>query len=239
MVRVVNRATVEEAPEAITETVIASLARARSAGYEGVELSRPGGWLDVSALDFPPLSPYLPDEDRPVIELAAELAPAEAPELVSQIDELLHVGSRLGAQALNLSFQPSEGAAVHACYGTRYDAVAEALRGARLFAEQAGIMITVEAARDGMLASPVELRDLIDRPCAWPFGVCVDCGHEQRSRLADLLLTLRQRVRSLRLPDGAVVSDELASLLRAIRFEGVIIVAGDQPPESLDKLKQL
>jgi len=73
------------------------------------------------------------------------------------------------------------------------------LRAARFEAEAAGVVVAVEAAHDGCLLSPVELRELIDAVNSWVVGACLDVDRVRTvGEPIDWLTTLTHRVKAVR-----------------------------------------
>jgi len=115
----------------------------------------------------------------------------------------------------------------------------EALIALRLPMESSGVSVGVEAAADGFLLSPVELRDLLDRinsPC---FAACLNLADVARiGRPLDWIGTLRHRIGCVRLGgESEAELNDIAAALREVLYAGPV-VCGGEPNEATRMLER-
>lgn len=203
-------------------------ARARSNGFDGVEWSLPDCFEQLQ-----PAISHLGAIPIRAVAMRCEMMdiPSAAPFVISR----LQTGSLLGANVINLSIPPvrigSDGEGF-AHYQDALDFAYGLLQRVRFEAEAAGVSIALEAASGGCLASPLEVRELIDAVNSSAIGVCLDV---ERIRAIgsplDWIDTLHCRVQSVRLTDGAWSGGNAADQTSQVPIDTSIQALHGVPPE--------
>lgn len=232
------------------------------AGFDCIELAMPDGGASpgerAEEIDHA-LIETLAEAKVSVAALSARCEMSTIVGTVQEVGTLLSWTQSVRAKGLNLRFQRpvhagdngDESEACFRCHRDVVNAVFEVLRRVRLDAERAGIMLSLEPVDLISGLSPLETCELIDLLSAWPFGACVDLARlpgraspeDQKHLVGSWLLTLRQRVRCVRVAttDGSDSfggrADEhpgdLAAFLDEIQYAGPIICAQEAEPAEI------
>jgi len=226
-------------------------AGALEAGFDGVELalhSRAG----LAAEDQVAwrLAPSEPTTGRtvPIGALAAVCRATDIEAAVPELVVLLQKAVAAGARCLNLSIPPvgqEAGSGGFPSYQYGLNFAYGLLRGIRLEAEGAGVVVALEGACGGCLLSPVELREIIDCASSSAIGACIDVQRIATfSSPADWIRTLRSRVQAVRTSEPEAErggrSDEvrttldtsvIAEALDSIGYAGVLIASSSGRPD--------
>ncbi len=196
-----------------------------TAGFDGVEL--PEQALEQAAL---------PAADIRVVAVVARCATCEIEPAIEHVRHLLERAAAVQARVLNLRVPPLRSPdGDFARYQDALNFTYRLLHELRFDAESTGVALAIEAATDGCLMSPAELRDTIDRANSWAVGACIDVERVARVAFpADWLTTLRRRVHCVRVG----VSDQvdlqaLAAAMDDIPYEGPIVVSGIADPAGI------
>jgi len=173
-------------------------ARAMSNGFDGVEWSLPAGSVRLQ-----PAISHLDTSHIGAVAMRCEVMdiPSSAPFVSSR----LQAASSLGAKVLNLSISPvrrgSDGEGF-ARYQDALNFAYELLQRVRFEAEATGVAVALEAAKEGCLLSPVEVRELIDAVNSSAVGVCLDVGRIGAfGSPLDWIHTLHRRIQAVRYTD--------------------------------------
>lgn len=242
-------------PDAPSADLQATCQRAVEAGFGGVELPVPL-LMGNPGLPVPVRANSSPKSvlTGPVAVLCTTCGSSDVDRATSDIAAALGLAGRYGARCLNValpSLAPGMPSARAVACQSSLNLAFELLHALRFEAEQAGVTLALEAGVGGALQSPVELRELVDAANSWAVGACIDVNLIARAGSPeDWIITLGRRVHAIRvtLPaagaasagkTGSTATDpglDHAAIIRAIEtvgFEGVLIVAGDGPAESV------
>ncbi len=215
----------------------AQCAHAMAAGFDGIELP-----LDAACSG---------ETDLTVIAVAGRCVAYEIGHALEEVTTLIRRAAGLHAQCLNLTIPPLARGGGDGGFAHYQDALNFAywlLHRARYEAEAAGVAVALEAAANGCLLSPVELREIIDEANSWAVGACIDVSRTLKiGSPADWLTTLRGRVHAVRVRDihlaarpGSTTSDEtvdveaIGAALDDIQYERPVIALGQG---QLDKIR--
>lgn len=185
--------------------------RLRQAGIEGLELRL--GQPIVSGVSveqvFAAVDCLASEVSMTVqaIDVACELTPGEG--LCGTLAELLAGCGARGIKQLSLAFAASTAPAPkplpRAGYSPAINTAYATLRDLRHSVEASGTLLTLDAGRNGLFLSPVEMRDVIDAANSWAIGACLDLALVSCfSRPADWVTTLGRRLHAVRLEVGSL-----------------------------------
>jgi hypothetical protein len=172
--------------------------RAISNGFDGVEWGLPAGSVR--------LQPAISHLDAiPIRALAMRCEMMDIPSAVQSMSAQLQAASSLAAMVLNLSIPPvrrSNDGEGFARYQDALNFAYELLHRVRFEAEATGVTVALEAAMEGCLFSPVEVRELIDAVNSSAIGVCLDVERiGAMGSPLDWIHTLHRRVQAVRYTD--------------------------------------
>lgn len=175
------------------------VARAMSNGFDGVEWRLPDRFGQ-----FQHAMSHLDSSHISALAMRCEMMDISS--AIQFVSVRLQAASSLGAKVLNLGIPPvrrrndDEG---FARYQDALNFAYELLHRVRFEAEATGVSVALEAAKEGCLLSPVEVRELIDAVNSSAIGVCLDV--ERIGAIGspfDWIDTLHRRVLTVRCTDG-------------------------------------
>lgn len=187
---------------------------------------------------------------RRIRAIAWRCTTCDLPTALLEVTDFLVRAGEMGARVLNLTI-PSLGCeqqnASFASYQEALNFAYKLLQELRFEAEATGVSIALEPAIGRCLLSPVELREIIDCANSWAVGVCIDTLRVARIGCPhDWLMTLNSRVHAVRInrdePGGSIRRGEpgsasnlssIAETLDRIKYDGIIITAGEHDPATL------
>ena len=151
---------------------------------------------------------------------------------VSRVLSELNQAAGAGAGVVTVAPAAGRWAANTGPVGTYAEALHATLESLRTLArpvECAGVAVAVEAAADGFLLSPMELRELLDLVNRPEICACLDVPRTARiGRVEDWIGTLCHRIGCVRWSaDDAGDIDGLAAALVGVRYAGPIVCHGD------------
>lgn len=232
-------------PASTTADVRNRYSQALAAGFDGVELTLESA-NDTAGIDVK------------IGTVAARCTTRDVPAALCEVSTMLTQAGGLNAQALNLTIPPLGRSNEDYGFGSYQEALNfayELLHHLRFEAEATGVALALEAGVDGCLLSPVELREIIDAANSWAVGACIDVGCIARiGSPRDWLTTLGARIHTVRVghdarggkapsptPSDRVIDvPSIVETLDAIRYDRIVIAAGDDDPGWLhERLKAL
>lgn len=235
---------------------------ARAAGFDGIEvllgfLARPAAPGDEPTIHT--TLAQLEDAGIHVKVVATGCACCDLDTVLAELMPLLRRAAGVGASCLNFTIplvlegRTAPEAQVFTNYQDALNFAYQVLHHARFEAEATGVAIALEAAAEGCLLSPVELREIVDDANSWAVGACIDVARVRRvGSPADWITTLGHRVHAVRwhalTPDAGagpsrsehVDVEDLAHALETIGYERpVIATATDALPVLSPSLQRL
>jgi len=222
---------IPEQPALTDETWSKHVSEAKAAGIEAVEIhgqALPKGISQATARGLR-VAVIRSAAGRPDCHLAS-VAPTVRTAAVSRV--LSELNQAAGAAVVTVAPAAgrwAENTRPAGTYAEALHATLESLRALARPVECAGEAVAVEAAADGFLLAPMELRELLDLVNQPDICACLDVARIVRiSRVEDWIGTLRHRIGCVRWnADDAGDIDGLAAALAEVRYAGPVVCHGD------------